>query len=112
MDRAGVMRLFTGSPLFNLPAPQQQAALKAALPAGLFPRVHAHAPVLVENWERNGSHELHLVNYAPQRQSIRVDFAHAQPRQVISPDHEDILLPESTSIKLDLDIYSIIVSPT
>jgi hypothetical protein len=47
-----------------------------------------------------------------QRQSIRVDFAHTQPRRVISPDHEDILLPESTSIELDLDIYSIIVSPT
>jgi hypothetical protein len=110
MDRAGVMRLFTGSPLFNLPNRTQQSALLAALPAGLYPRVHAQAPVLAEAWQRDGVAELHLVNYAPQSQIIRVEFANAHPRQILSPDHSDLLLPAAASIEITIDIYDVIVS--
>jgi hypothetical protein len=110
MDRAGVMRLFTGSPLFNLPTPQQQAALNAALPDRLFPRLHTRAPVLIECWEHDGDQQVHLVNYASHPQTIRIDFDTAQPRRMISPDAADLVLPESTSVRLDLEIYSVITT--
>jgi hypothetical protein len=110
MDRAGVMRLFTGSPLFDLPSREQQSSLLAALPPNIHPRLYAKAPVLAETWQRNGVTELHLVNYAAQSQVVRIDFAGAHPRQVLSPDHSDLLLPASPSIDLPLDIYAVIVS--
>jgi hypothetical protein len=96
--------------LFNLPTPQQQAALKAALPDRLFPRLHTRAPVLIECWEQDGDQQVHLVNYASHPQTIRIDFDTALPRRMISPDAADLVLPESTSVRLDLEIYSVITT--
>jgi hypothetical protein len=110
LDRAGAMRSFTGSRLFDIPGRAQQSALLAALPGDLFPRVQAPAPVLVEWWQRDGHPELHLVNYAARSQQVQVDFGSAYPRQLFSPDHPNLLLPAASSIQLQLDIYSVIVT--
>jgi hypothetical protein len=110
MDRAGVMRLFTGSPLFNLPSRSLQAALLAALPAGLFPRVHAKYPVLIETWERSGIEEFHLVNYASQSQHVHIDFGVPRALQMLSPDHGTKLLEAASSLELDIDVYTILTA--
>jgi hypothetical protein len=110
MDRAGVMRLFTGTPLFNLPGRSQQAALLAVLPAGLFPRVHAKYPVLIEAWERSGIEEFHLVNYGSQSQNIRIDFGFPRSLQMLSPDSGPKLLESASSLELNVDVYTILTA--
>jgi hypothetical protein len=110
LDRAGAMRWFTDSQLYDIPSRALQSALLAALPGDLFPRVHAPVPVLVEWWQRDGQPELHLVNYAAQSQQVQVDFGAAHSRQLFSPDQPNLLLPAASSVQLQLDIYSVILT--
>jgi hypothetical protein len=110
MDLAGVMRLFTGTPLYNLPTRTRQSSLVAALPPDIFPRVHAKKPVLIEVWERSGIEEIHLVNYAGHDQQITVDFGVPRAVQILSPDHPAQLLSPAASIEFKLDIFAILTA--
>ncbi|HSV85948.1 MAG TPA: hypothetical protein VLH85_05195 [Levilinea sp.] len=110
MDLAGVMRLFTSTPLYNLPTRTRQASLLAALPADIYPRLHAKKPALIEVWERSGIEEIHLVNYAGHNQEITVDFGVPRDVQILSPDHPPQLLSPAVSIDFTLDVYAILTA--
>ncbi len=109
LDGAGAMRLFTGSPFFRLPDPTARKALLEALPQDLRVKVNSAAPVLVEVWEHDGTLQVHLVNYASQAQAVTVRFDRPVRAEVWSHDR---LLPatiEGQELRLEVDVYSIMV---
>jgi len=110
MDRAGVMRLFTGTPLFNLPSRTQQASLLAALPAKIYPRVRAKTPVLIEIWQRAGVEEIHLVNYSAKSQPVEIELDVPRAFQVLSPESTPPLLAPGDFLEFRLDIYAVLTA--
>ena len=108
MDQLGMVKLVTGTPLFTLPKQPLRAALLAALPEGISPRVEADYPVLIEIWEKDGSLQVHLVNYADHPQTVRVHFGSDITARVFSPDRIEATTEEGATITIDLDIYTIL----
>lgn len=107
VDRLGLVHFFAQSAYFRVPSSAQRQALLAALGPCPHPIVAADAPVLVELWQAANTYQLHLVNYADQPQSIRVEFGHAVEGKVISPDGVSQAL-RGDQVALDLDVYAVV----
>ena len=108
MDKLGMVKLVTGTPLFTLPGQSERKALLAALPGGITPRVEADKPVLIEVWQKDGEQQVHLVNYADQPQTVRVHLGSNVKAKEISPDLDKAYTREGSTITIDLDVYSIL----
>ena len=109
MDKLGMVKLVTGTPLFTLPEQPVRAALLEALPDGIIPRVEAEYPVLIEVWEKAEGQQVHLVNYAAHPQTVRVHLGSNTKAREISPDRIKISTHEGSTITIDLDIYTILI---
>ncbi|NSW51398.1 MAG: hypothetical protein HPY85_02700 [Anaerolineae bacterium] len=73
IDGLRLFRLFTGTPYFNLPAPDQQHALLAQITTS-SPIVSSSQPMLIESWQSGDELQVHLVNYSQEPQEVTVDF--------------------------------------
>jgi hypothetical protein len=108
LDGLGIVRLFTGTPLFNLPTDQESRALRSLLPENLYPVVQSKDPVLIEVWLRTDLTEIHLVNYAGAPQHVTVDFGRRAAARCISPDSTGDQLLHGSRFEIDLDIYAVL----
>lgn len=109
MDKMNMAKLVTQTTLFNLPTPEAERALLAALPTGIYPQVAADQPVLIETWQKDQALQVHLLNYGNAAQAVTVHFAKPVKAQVLSPDAAESPSLEGQVLSLDLDIYTILV---
>jgi hypothetical protein len=107
-DRLGLAHFFLQSPYFQLPPEGAQRAVLDALGERPTPHVISEAPVLVEVWRRGEERQIHLVNYAPEPQRVRVTFGEPMVGEVLSPDGPGIEF-EGASLELTLDVYAVVV---
>jgi len=107
LDAAGVMKLFTGSPLFNIPDGDRINTLVSQLPP-TAPIVRSAAPVLIEVWQAGDETQIHLMNYSHAPQTVQVLLDRPRSGECLSPDHEDSLSVEGEVIEIALDIYAIL----
>jgi hypothetical protein len=107
-DRLGLAHFFLQSPYFRLPPAAQQRAVLDALGELPAPAVTSQAPVLVEVWRQGERQQIHLVNYAPQPQQVRVMLGERAAGEVISPDGPGFDF-ESASVELTLDVYAVAI---
>ena len=100
------------NPLFRVPPAEERTVLLKALGDLPVPRVQAKKPVLIEWWRQGETDQLHLVNYADAPQEVTVTLPwHAQAR-ALSPDSDEILTLEGRSLRLLLDVYTILLCKT
>ena len=52
MDRFGMAKLITQTPLFFMPKDHQQKELINAIPLALFPKIESQEPVLIDVWRQ------------------------------------------------------------
>jgi len=109
MDRAGVMKLFTGNPFFHLPDPLMRSALMAEIETDRMPVVKADSPVLVEIWEKDGTTQIHLLNYAPEPQTITVCFEKQETVQILTHEQVAPIWKIGKEISFDLDVYGVVL---
>ena len=111
MDRFGMAKLITQTPLFFMPKDHQQKELINALPPALFPKIESQKPVLIDVWRQKDSlTQIHLVNYADKPQSISVYFGKKVNGEIIFPgSNEKELIRNSDIASLTIDIYAIIL---
>jgi hypothetical protein len=109
MDKLNMVKLVNQTPLFYLPDHPTYTTLLAALPGEIRPRVEAEKPVLIEVWDQAGATQMHLVNYAPEPQTVRVHLPSLAKVRVISPENNQTLILEGASISVELDVYTILI---
>lgn len=109
MDKLQVAKLVFRTELFNLPDRQKIDILLSALPEGITPRVESKYPTLIEYWTRSGERQVHLVNYGPEPQTVKLYLEAPARVSVISPDHTGIRTLEGTTLSVDVDIYTILM---
>jgi hypothetical protein len=112
MDRAGLPKIITQSPLYYVPERRARKALLDALPSGIFPRLKAECPALIEVWESQGTRQVHVVNYASHPQRVQVQFQSPIRGRVLSPDNADAAraeIYEGALIDVPLDVYKILL---
>jgi hypothetical protein len=113
-DRLGMSALVLKSPVFDLPSADRRAALLAALPAHLIPRLvqedaDLQFPILVETWRRDGKLQVHLVNYSDQPQIAELSFPAPVNASIISPDRTGVIRRSGQVLEIPIDIYSILI---
>ncbi len=106
-DRLGMVHFFVQSPYFHLPGEAARAALLDALGPRPYPRVISDAPMLIELWRRAGRLQLHLVNYAPETQDIKVEFAQPVTGEALSPGSGSV---QFIGVELErrVDVYAVL----
>jgi hypothetical protein len=112
MDRLGVPRLYSQTPLFFLPEQERIQSLIDALHTDIYPRVDAKKPVLIDVWRRNDIHQVHLVNYASSTQTVKVSFDTHVTARAISPDFPGERLYSGSSIEIPINIYTVLLVQT
>lgn len=110
-DRLGLQKIVTQTPLYCLPGEEQQRVLLEALPSGVFPRVTAQQPVLIEVWDNQEEVQVHLVNYSSQSQDVSVDFGYPVRVRLVAPPGEEVIGQslQGKVIEIPLNIYRILV---
>jgi hypothetical protein len=109
MDKLGLPKLVFRTSFFNLPRQSQIDGLLNALPAGIMPRVEAQDPVLIDVWAQGDERQVHLVNYGPDPQVVRVHLGAPARGRLISPDGDDILTDEGAEVSVHLNIYAVLI---
>ncbi|MBZ0318588.1 MAG: hypothetical protein K8L91_19395 [Anaerolineae bacterium] len=101
------------SPLYILPPPALQSAILDAIGRDFYPRVESDGPILLTLWEeKDGTHQLHLVNYqdTPQRVTIHLDEltgTWVYTPGVSEPPNKVV----GSSIMLGVDVAKVLRSP-
>ena len=108
MDKLGMAKLITQTPLFYLPPENQRQPLLEVLPNDLRPLVKAREPVLVDVWRKAGEIQVHLLNYAAQPQMVSVCFAEPIDAQAISPDEDQDQIITGEHLEIPLDVYKVL----
>lgn len=111
MDRFGMAKLITQTPLFYLPRIHKQKELIAAIPFAHFPRIESKIPVLIDVWrQKNSPTQIHLVNYADHPQSIRIFLGKKEDGEIIYPGTDEKGYFKNTDIlNMKIDIYAILL---
>ncbi len=109
MDQLNMAKLVTQTNLFNLPKRDAALSLLQALPDGIYPRVEAQQPVLIETWQKGEQIQVHLVNYAAQKQEVQLIFDDPVRAKVISPETGSPMELEGRNLRFPVDIYSILL---
>jgi hypothetical protein len=99
---------FMRSSLFDLPSQEAEASLLQALGPRAYPRIEAEAPLLVEQWQRDGRQQLHLVNYADAPQQVALAFERPVRGRLLSPDSATQEV-HGERLELTLDLYTVLV---
>jgi hypothetical protein len=107
MDRAGLPRLITQTPLYHVPEEAACRALLGALPGDMTPRLRAPEPALIEAWEVEDGVQLHLTNYAGRPQRVRVTLGAPAAGHTLSPDGPGMTF-EGRRFNLPLDVYTVV----
>ena len=97
------------NPLFQVPSTGERTALLKALGDLPLPQVHAERPVAIEWWRQAETDQLHLVNYADAPQDVTVHLPWLVSAQVLSPDTDKVQSLEGRSLKITLDVYTILL---
>jgi hypothetical protein len=92
----------------NIPTDSTRKTLLATLPEDIYPRLESKEPCLIEVWEHRDDVQIHLVNYASQRQEILIQFDDSAHGIAISSDGEDIDRYEGNPLRIPVDIYKIL----
>jgi hypothetical protein len=112
VDSLGLVHFFWQAPFFRLPPAAARESALAALGEPPFPRVTSAAPVLVEPWLKGDRWQLHLVNYAAQAQSVKVEFGQPVSGRLLTPDKDGQTESESTFggsvFECTLDVYAVL----
>jgi hypothetical protein len=108
-DRLGLQKLYTQTALFDIPPKEARQALVDALPGGVYPRVKAPEPALIDVWSVDGGQQVHLVNYASRSQSVRVEFDKAVHARILSPDGEGNQVYSGDSLDIPVEIYKVLL---
>jgi len=111
MDRLGLQKIVTQTPLYRVPAESQHQALLSALPTDLYPRLQAPQPALIEVWQTPETLQVHLVNYAGQPQTVQVRFPAPVTARAVSPDGPDETGYAGECLEVSLDVYKILLIP-
>lgn len=98
-----------GNPIFRVPPAEERLALLDALGDLPLPRVEAARPVLIEWWRERGREQIHLVNYDDAPQELEVVLPWMVRAHALSPDHESHLTLEGRSLRLHLDVYTVLL---
>jgi hypothetical protein len=112
MDRAGLPKIITQSPLYFVPERRAREALLDALPSSISPRLKAESPALIEVWEAQETLQIHVVNYAGHRQHVQIQFQSPVRGRVLSPDNEDTAQPEiyeGALVDVPLNVYKVLL---
>jgi hypothetical protein len=108
IDRSGLpQNHFMQTPHFDLPPQAQRQQLLDAIQLPRFPDVHAEAPLLVEHWQQNKRHQLHLVNYSEVTQDVHIDFKQPVKSKLLTPGKTPAKA-EGNSLEFTLDVYAIV----
>lgn len=108
MDKMNMAKLVTQTTLFNLPKQDAIDALLERLPDGIYPKVDAEHPVLIETWQRGEERQIHIMNYAQSAQTVKVHFAAPVGVEVVSPDSDETLSLQGKTLAIPVNIYSIL----
>jgi len=109
-DKLGITQWFLQSPHFRYPAEEDQRALLDALGEITGPKVEStQAPVLIEIWQRGDEHQIHLVNYGLQSQTVKLTIGQPAKGQIISSDRKTFKF-EGNQVRLQLDLYAVMCS--
>ncbi len=107
-DKLGITQWFLQSPHFKMPPKDIQQTLMDFLGEIPTPRVvSTEAPVLIEEWQRGEERQIHLVNYGPKPQTVKLFLGQLAKGQIISPDSKVVKF-EGQEIELKLDLYSVL----
>ena len=109
MDKMNMAKLVTQTTLFNLPKQDAMDALLERLPTGIYPRVEAKQPVLIETWQRGDERQIHLLNYAEMPQNVKVHFGAPFKVELVSPDLGEPRSLQGKTLSIPVDIYSILL---
>ncbi len=112
MDGLNMAKLVTQTTLFNLPGSEMAQTLLEQIPGNLLPRIldaHAHTPVLFEIWQTEQGHQVHLMNYAAEPQTVAIQFGTSVNVRTISPDTQEEKILEGDTLSLKVDIYTILI---
>jgi hypothetical protein len=71
--------------------------------------VEAQDPVLIDVWAQGGELQVHLVNYGPDLQMVKVHVGAPARGRVISPDGDEILTDEGAEMAVHLNIYAVLI---
>jgi len=111
MDKFGMAKMVTQTPLFFLPSKKKQKVLLDSITNSIFPKIISNQPVLNELWQTNtGQTQIHLVNYAKTPQTIKVIFKKESAGEIhhlFNLKHD--FFETTSEISFLLDIYSIIL---
>lgn len=106
-DRLGMVHFFVQSLYFRLPDAAARATLLAALGDYTAPRVTAEAPLLVELWQQGERQQLHLVNYAEDAQTVKVEFGQPVTGEMVSPKRGSVQFI-GVELELTLNLYTVL----
>jgi len=109
LDRLGMPKVVTQSPLYSVPGESARNTLLGALPKPIFPRVRSEKPVLIEIWRAGDRQQVHLVNYDSAPQAVQVDFGSPVAAQTLSPDGAEGSEYRGDRLELLLDVYQILL---
>ncbi len=101
-----------GNPLFRVPTVEERSALLEAVGSLSLPRVRAARPVLITWWRQGATDQLHLVNYDDAPQEVRVELPWPVRARALSPDGEETSTLEGCSLRLWLDVYTVLLLET
>ena len=111
-DRSGLVHKVWQTTFFRLPPASARETLLAALGQRPYPRLTAEDPVLVELWQQGETWQLHLVNYAANPQTVKIEFGRMVQGQGITPDEtvEARAVAEFRASVLEfvLDVYAVL----
>lgn len=109
MDKLGMSKLVTHTPFFKIHHGLLEEELLGKLNLQNFFRVISEFPVLIDVWktEKDQFH-IHLVNYYPHNQSIRLFSPNSQPMNLISPNSKTQILQASNEVEMTIDLYNIL----
>jgi hypothetical protein len=108
-DSLGLPKLITQTSLFKIPPLEARRSLLAALPGGLYPRLEAVEPALIELWRQGDLTQVHLVNYASRPQTVRVVWDGPVTAVALSPDEPDDQEYRGEVLEIPLDVYKVLL---
>ncbi len=113
MDKLGMSKLVTHTPFFKIHDGVLEEELLSKLNTQNFFRVISEFPVLIDVWKIDGfQYQVHLVNYYPEPQTIKLYTPNLQPMNLYSPTSETIILPASHEVEMTIDLYNILIPTT
>jgi hypothetical protein len=105
MHRTGLVDVGMRPPYFRVPREADGLLVRLEPLRGY--RARAAVPILAEHWRQRRTHQLHLVNYGPAPESVRVTPELPERLEIVSPDGPVDWRRVEGGIELRLDTYAV-----